>query len=160
MCQRAADKEGIDRRATASDTGCFLSNDGGMRRVAIGVQAASWRRTGLSGLLIPPHFDDDDRVGEGLAAEVSPSQATRSNGEPRFANPSAHLTPAGQGLCPLRGYPQPSVAPLRAGRAIPSRVSPLRAQGTAPWPVASRPRCGGLTDEGDHHDYRKIREPG
>jgi hypothetical protein len=131
MCQRAADKEGIDRRATASDTGCFLSNDGGMRRVAIGVQAASWRRTGLSGLLIPPHFDDD-RVGEGLAAEVSPSQATRSNGEPRFANPTAHLTPAGQGLCPIRGYPSlPSLRSVQAGRS-PSRVSPLRAQGTAP----------------------------
>src|ERR1700693_884811 len=26
------------------------------------------------------------------------------------------------------------------------------------WGVASRPRCGGLTDEGDHHDYRKISE--
>ena len=78
MCQRAADKEGIDRRATASDTGCFLSNDGGMRRVAIGVQAASWRRTGLNGLLISPRFDD--RVGEGFATDVSPPPATTSNG--------------------------------------------------------------------------------
>ena len=53
--------------------------------------------------------------GEGLAAGVSLSQATTSSGEPRPPNPTAHPTPAGQALCPIRRYPQPSVAPLRGG---------------------------------------------
>ena len=98
-----------------------------------------------------------------------------------LANRTAHFTTSGQGQEPserknagFRGIngrlPSRSIR-LRQGfggqeRATGSppiiprpaffRSSPFRWRSLALCGVASRPRCGGLTDEGDHHDYRKI----
>ena len=46
-------------------------------------------------------------------------------GEPRSAKPTAHLTAAGQGLRPRRGYPRSSSTALRADRVMPlPRLAP------------------------------------
>src|SRR5262245_16569567 len=96
-----------------------------------------------------------DGEGKGLPLMALPVSAATSKHEPRSADPTAHLTAAGQGPCLRRGYLQLSVAMLPASRVSPlPRLAPPRARHHAVAGLHRGSVVAASVAKGKHHEHQ------